>query len=33
MQLGSNYYYYYYNRFTALLEFVRDYLGELVPER
>jgi len=24
---------YYYNRFIALLEFVRDYPGELVPER
>jgi len=23
----------YYNRFTALVEFVRDYPGELVPER
>jgi len=24
---------YYYNCFTALLDFVRDYPGELVPER
>jgi len=26
-------YYYFYNRFTALLEFVWNYPGELVPER
>jgi len=27
------YYKYYYNRFTALLNFICDYPGELVPER
>ena len=26
------YYYYYYNRFTVLLDFVRDYPDEPVPE-
>jgi len=29
----SRYYYYYYYRFTALLDFVWDYSGELLPER
>jgi len=33
MLVKNSYKYYYYNRFTAVLDFVQDYPGELVPER